>query len=1422
MSSSTKLYQFFSFFLPNSFVWCLMMCLAFNASETQAIDLDFKQISIPDGLPNSTVFVIHQDQYGFMWFGTREGLVRYDGIHIKEPWLPDSGLTVLKDRMITGIAEDENGNLYVSVWGAGIFYYNRHHGRLSVLCEAERDGQRWCARVWVLRRTSDGILVAGTHGYGAFFFDPENGQWNKAAEHSLPEDPGSTIRAIEIDSSGSIWFASDEKGLSRWSRTQSSMDFWKINDRYNSINRPVINTIAFHEQVIWVGSSVGLFKQSPGSPKVLEKVSISGFHAPDIRSIVAVDNHMWLGTDGNGLLIFDVTTGISEQHTFTGRPNGLSSAVIFKLFKSLEGHLWVGTNKGGVNVHLSSNPRISLSNKQVSEVVSGKMVMAVLSDKTGNLWLGTDGAGVYRIRGGQTRITEQFFNAGKVVKTIFEDSQGNLYFGTYGEGMCVLTTSGKWINFRDIAEGSKHRYKDVWAFAEDAAGRIWVGTLNDGILLFDKDSMRFVALEIADREQIPSNILALIYHPGRRSLIAGTLNGIYEIVDDGGKLQFKKVFFDKDKLLADAEVKALFIDERGDTWAGTRSKGLYQLDGHLSLIRRITRADGLSSNSVASVRADRAGHIWVSGSNGLSRIDQKDGTIMNYTAGDGLQVQEYLSESAALMPDGDLVFGGVYGIDRFDPAHVGKSTFEARVYFTRLLVMNEEVVPLPDKGLLQSDIAFQKMIRLLHHQNTFSLDFVVLNYAAPEAGAFAYRLEGFDKDWNDIGSQRRVTFTNLDPGTYTLRVKASNADGVWSQNEGRLTVVVVPPWWQTGIARLLFVLLLIGIVALFVLRRLRAEALRRKELESLVKIRTTELEEEKERVEKQNLVLQATRDELLSRNSEIIKQKEEIERISRQLHEADQLKLSFFTTISHEIRTPLTLMMSPLQEVLKRYSNEDHWLQTQLLTLNRNLMHLLDLVDQLLDFQRLEQHDQKLQAFPHNINQLLAQLCSDFGSRAQAAGIELQLITNPSLPDVWIDVARFQKIIFNLLSNAIKFTPEKGKITIETLLAGQKSDGADNECVMIRFTDTGIGFHPDEAERIFDSFYQSNKSRLRGFGGTGIGLSIARSMAALHHGSLVAKAPEAGGAVFELTIPIGENHLKADEKLISEVQLPLEVSSGIIKSEIKSTGNMKRPGRAGRKPTLLLVEDNAELRHYVSEHLSRFYNVYAASDGNQGWEKVQTVVPDIVVSDIIMPVLDGIGLLRRIKSNGKYAHIPVILLTAKTLIADKLEGLGYGADDYMGKPFMLDELRLRIDNILTAREKIRQKLLLTPWTIAEDQELERDDAHFLEKLNEVLQEEFANEHFGVPQLVASMGMSRTALHTRLKRVSELSASEWIKHFRLGKAAEMLKNERSPVSEVGWRCGMPDTAYFIRLFRQQFGITPGGFRENCTKSEADEQ
>ncbi len=1422
MCISTKLFQFFSRVLPNSFVWGLMICLAFYNPDTYAKELLFKQISIPNGLPNSTVFVIHQDQYGFMWFGTREGLVRYDGIHIKEPWLPDSGLTVLKDRMITGIAEDENGNLYVSVWGAGIFYYNRHHGKLSVLCTDDRDGQQWCARVWVLRRTSYGILVAGTQGYGTYFFDPENGQWNNAAEHSLPEDPGSTIRAIEIDSIGSIWFASDEKGLSRWSRTKSSMDFWKINDRNTSINRLVINTIAFHEQEIWVGTSVGLFKHSSGSAKVLEKVSIDGFHAPDIRSIVAVDNTMWLGTDGNGLLIFDATTGISKQHTFSGRPNGLSSAVIFKLFKSLEGHLWIGTNKGGVNVHLSSNPRISISDKQVSGVVSGKMVMAVLSDKTGNLWLGTDGAGVYRIRGGQSRVADQFFNAGKVVKTIFEDSRGNLYFGTYGEGMCVLTPSGKWFNFRDIAEGRKHRYKDVWAFAEDADGMIWVGTLNDGILLFDKVTMRFVAYENADRKQIPSTILALIYHPGRRSLIAGTLNGIFEIVYDGNKLHFKKVFFDKDKLLADAEVKALFIDEKGNTWAGTRSRGLYQLDGHLSLIRRITKADGLSSNSVASVRADRAGHIWVSGSSGLSRIDREDGTIMNYTASDGLQVQEYLSESAVLMPDGDLIFGGVYGIDRFDPAHVGKSTFEAPVYFTRLLAMNEEVVPVPDKGLLQSDIAFQETIRLLHHQNTFSLEFIVLNYAAPEDGAFAYRLEGFDKNWNHIGSQRRVTFTNLDPGTYKLRVKASNADGVWSQNEGRLTVVIVPPWWQTGIARLLFVISMMGIIALFVLRRLRAEALRRKELESIVKIRTTELEEEKKRVENQNLVLQATRDELLSRNSEIIKQKEEIERISRQLHEADQLKLSFFTTISHEIRTPLTLMMSPLHEVLKRYSNEDHWLQAQLLTLNRNLMHLLELVDQLLDFQRLEQHDQKLQAFPHNINQLLAGLCSDAGSQAQAAGIELQLITDPSLPDVWIDVARFQKIIFNLLSNALKFTPKKGKITIETLLAEQKTEGADYECVMIRVTDTGIGFPPDEAERIFDSFYQSNNSRLRGFGGTGIGLSIARSMAALHHGSLVAKAPETGGAVFELSIPIGEHHLNADEKLITWVQLPPEMSSGAIQHETKSVGNLKRSGRAGRKPTLLLVEDNAELRHYISEHFSMFYSVYTASDGHQGWDKMQSVVPDIVVSDIIMPVLDGIGLLRRIKSNGKYAHIPVILLTAKTLIADKLEGLGYGADDYMGKPFMLDELRLRIDNILAAREKLRQKLLLTPWTLAEVQKLESDDAHFLEKLNEVLLNEFANEHFGVPQLVESMGMSRTALHTRLKRVSGLSASEWIKHFRLGKAAEMLKNERSPVSEVGWRCGLPDIAYFIRLFRQHFGITPGVFRENYIRSIADEQ
>ncbi|MBK9291033.1 MAG: response regulator [Bacteroidetes bacterium] len=1386
-------------------------------------ELNFRHIGIADGLPNSTVTVIHQDRFGFMWFGTREGLVRYDGISMREPWFSLPEKSGMIDRMITGIAEDSSGNLFVSVWGTGIYYYNRYQGRMEVACGADTGAVHWCRSVWALTQNEEGTLFAATQGHGLFVRNPGDNAWKHSAALWPKYNPGNMIRALAIDSSGKIWTASEERGIVCFDPKTNQQQSMILANTQGAL--PQVNAIAFYQGRVLAGTSEGLFLQEEADSQKMGKYFCRGFSDPLIRSIVIAEGKWWIGTDGQGLLVVHPEEGTCAQETFTGRPGGLTSSVIFRLFRSREGHLWIGTNKGGVNVLFAEARRLKPHKLALPDTVSRQMVMAIHHDRSGQLWIGTDGGGVFRASSSSgNKIADQIFNAGRVVKTIFEDGRGNLYFGTYGQGMAVRDSGGRWLVFREKPGTNNESFNNVWAFAEDAEGNVWVGTLNGGMRLFDPSKMDFIAFEVVENELVPQSILVLIYHPFRGSLLAGSFGGLFELKYAGGRLKVSRVATDPTHPLSTAEVKALHLDREGNVWAGTRSRGLFKLDSGLRVVQQFGRSNGLSSNSIAAIRQESNDFIWVSGGSGMNRIDPRDGTVLTYTLEDDLRVQEYLSESAATLPGGMLAFGGVYGLDSFDPGMVRKDQYAAPVYFSRLFVMNEEVKPTSTEGLLKSDIAFQTGIRLAYHQNTFSLEFQALNYVQPESGKYAYLLEGFDKDWNNIGSQRRVTFTNLDPGTYTLRVRAANADGVWSPHEAILKVVVVPPWWDTWQARLLFVMLVIGITGLVITRRFRAEVSRRRELEVLVGQRTMELENEKLRVEAQNRELSATRDELLARNAEILAQKDEIERISAQLHEADQLKLNFFTTISHEIRTPLTLMMSPLHEILKRAETGDTWMSARLQTLHRNLLNLLDLVDQLLEFQRLERQDESLQAFPHNLAQVLGRLCSDVAPRADAAGIMLTLSCDEALPDVWIDLPKFQKIIYNLLSNAIKFTPSGGNVSVEILenACNELDNNNLTDCVVIRVSDSGIGFPPGDAERIFESFFQSQNSRLKGFGGTGIGLSTARKMAVLHHGWLRASSPETGGAVFELILPVGDKHLRSEEKLISAPS-----QSSVLKEEIAvkqgiTKESSRRTGRSGRRPTVLLVEDNQELREYLSDYLADTYNVFNAPNGLKGWVRLQEIVPDLVVSDIIMPEMDGIALLRKIKDHPRYAHIPVILLTAKTLIADKLLGLGYGADDYIGKPFMLDELKLRIDNTLKAISLLREKMLAVPWEIPEETTLPAEDAQFLLRLNDILAQHYHDEHFGVTGLVSAMGMSRTSLHTRLKRVAGVSASDWIKNYRLSKAADMLRNQALTVSEVAWKCGLPNTAYFIRLFREQYGITPGMFQEKHAQNRLSEQ
>lgn len=1405
---------------PFKLKWLLVMlfsCICIGISAQPKEQFRFRNIGLNQGLPGSSVFAIHQDNYGFMWFGTREGLVRYDGRDIKSlNYLSDESIN-LNGKMITSIYEDGEGNLYMGVWEHGLYYYNRPQGRLSKLAIKSAAGVIASPfNVWTIVGDSLDNLYVGTLGQGLFMLSNDKSALIPYGIAGLTVPTGQSIHALLVTEDRYIWLASSDEGLQRIDLLDGTVITIYPDD-------PIKNTLqvrtlyADNQDNIWVGThGEGLYHiQQKGNLRLKKYASInSGLATARIRAIQTDEmGRLWIGTDGDGVFVLEPLSGIHHHIKFYNEEEGsLSSNVIFAILRGNDNKMWLGTNKAGVDVWYPETRRIA---KRIDwegyPLMRQNMVMSVLEDKSFNIWMGTDGNGLYRLSPDGQKITVEKRLDGLAIKAIYEHSDGSLFFGTYGNGMWMRSKDGtNWTNFRHQLDNAASLCQDdVWDFAPEVNGRIWVATLNGGLCLFDPVTKSFerIAVQVSGQQLLPENILALACDY-QGVLWIGTSRGLFTLQQFEGKYNLQKLSSEKYPSLLETEVKSIMIDKGNIVWVGTRGNGLYCVDLQGNIIRQFSVSDGLAANTIASVIEDANHAIWIATAGRLSRLTDGQNQLLHFDKDDGLSVVEYLSESAVLLKSGELIFGGVYGIDWVDPASVRLNQQVPSVFFTKLLVMNEEVVPSVKDGLLQSDIGFQTTIRLLHNENTFSLEFTALNYDFPDRSSFAYKLEGFDLQWNYIGNQRRVTFTNLDPGNYVLRVIASNADGVWNEEGASLEIVIVPPWWKTGLAKFGFSVLLLSALVFFLLRRANQDRKRRQELERLVASRTHDLEEEKKRVEGRNTDLLNAREELIQQNREILKQQHEIKAISEKLHEADKRKIDFFTGISHEIRTPLTLILSPVNQLIKEYSKKDEGLVKQLKTIQRNQHNLLGLVNQLLDFQKIDNNQMKLQAFPLPISDVIYEVLADFEDKIQTMQLHVEITGTTTSSEVWIDPLQFKKVLNNLISNAVKFTPEGGSISI--ILSEKFHQEA--SFLQLEVSDTGLGIDATDLESVFESFFQTKASKRSGNTGTGIGLSIARSIVEMHKGRIFAKKNPEKGVTFVIQLPLGKDHLKPDEMMIqvlvhAQSFIP---SAEIIEPEELQQGTRKQASRQRKLPRILVVEDNRDLQLFLQSSFSVEYQVFIASDGLQGLHAALQYQPDLIVSDVIMPEMDGIDMLRQLKADTRTNHIPVILLTAKTLHQQRLEGLMAGADEYLSKPFTFEELNARAANLIKSRMLIREKFRLDKAEITDSLRLISADDQLLQRLYGLLEENYGNEDFGAAQLLKASGISRSGLHTRLKQQTGMSVTEFIRAFRLRKAAVLLQQNHLTVGEIAFKVGFSDVSYFNRCFRRQFGTSPGQY------------
>jgi signal transduction histidine kinase/DNA-binding response OmpR family regulator len=935
-----------------------------------------------------------------------------------------------------------------------------------------------------------------------------------------------------------------------------------------------------------------------------------------------------------------------------------------------------------------------------------------------------------------------------------------MWIGTDEALLCLEKGSRKFIRYPTAVR--------VQAIAEDQLGKLWIGGSKGGYIFqgalvnFDPENKTFTYYWYDPKDETGLN-----YH-NISSITTSRTGDIWVATPGGGinrlnPVSGKFTYYKPRRPFAtgsitDKDIRTIYEDSRGIIWVGTNQGGLNRFDAETEKFVSYTVNQGLPSNHIESMVEDHRGNLWIGTSKGLSRLDPHIMIFQNYSTMDGLPGNIFNQGSKSRLNE-KLFFGTTNGFVVFHPDSIKDNITIPPVYITGLKVL-EKKLPLPE-GTLE----------LPHDENFLSLNFVALDYTAPKKNQYAYQMEGVDKNWVYSGTIRTANYTDLQPGNYTFRVKASNNDGVWNEVGASATINILPPWWRTWWAYSGY-----GCLFLMGLLLAKRETVRRERLKA--GIRLQQLEADK-------------------------------------LREMDTLKSHFFSNISHEFRTPLALIKGTVEE----FSRKDQPLSDQLLgykLIHRNSDRLLQLVNQLLDLSRLEAGKLHLQLIPGEVVSFLTILASSFSSLFENKKIKYRY--NLPQESLWVlfEADKLEKILSNLLSNACKFTPAGGEVMLEVKAEQLNSAEA---LLRISVSDTGVGIPAELVSRVFERFFQADLSATRAYEGAGIGLALTKELVELHSGTISVDSKPGEGTNFLLTLPL-QNIEKPEENLPEEIVLNREALRGqqatFSSESAKDSGQELRPKKD--QTIVLVIEDNADLCHFIKNSLPTEYAVFEAEDGNMGWKRALELVPDLIISDVMMPGLDGISLCHRLKTDDRTSHIAVILLTAKADAESKLAGLETGADEYLTKPFRMKELQLRVHNQVEYRQRLRERFSRSLTLQPQEMSVNSVDERFLQKVMGILEEHLADPSFDLEIFSRELGLSRVHLHRKLKSLTDQAPGDLIRTHRLKRAANLMEQQAGNISEVAFAVGFNSLTYFAKCFRNFYGQSPSEFISDLPKDQ----
>ena len=1335
-----------------------MFVLLLSSWMVVAQSYQFKHLEVSDGLSNNSVNTICKDRDGFMWFGTTTGLNRYDGYTFKIYQHAENDPGSLPDNYITDIVEMPDGRFWVNT-GRGYVLFDKEQDCFitdvtGFMKNLESGGVP--EQVFVDREGNTCLSVAGE---GCYRYK-EGGKrlFFSYVEHSLPEHGVTQI----AECSDGLLLIYNTGLLVCLDRATLAIK-WKSDEIKKYI--PAGKTIEFslfvdRDNCIWAYSLMGIWAYDCGTKSWRTDLTAIWSSRPDviIHAVAQdIEGRIWVGKDYDGIDVLEKETGKVTSlvaHDDNGR--SLPHNTIYDLYADRDGIMWVGTYKKGVSYYSESIFKFNMYEW-------GDITCIEQADEN-RLWLGTNDHGIL-LWNRSTGKAEPFWRDAEgqlpnPVVSMLKSKDGKLWVGTFNGGLYCM--DGSRVRSYKEGVGNTLASNNVWALVEDDKGRIWIASLGGGLQCLEPVSGTFETYTSSNSALLENNVTSLCW-VDNNTLFFGTANQGVGMMDMRTR-EIKKIQGQSGNVkLSNDAVNHVYKDSRGLVWIATR-EGLNVYDTRRHLFLDLSPVAEAKGNFIAAITEDQERNMWVSTSRKVIRVtvasDGKGSYLFDsraYNSEDGLQNCDFNQRSIKTLHNGIIAIGGLYGVNVFAPDHIRYNKMLPNVMFTGLSLFDEAVKVGQSYGgrvLIEKELNDVENVEFDYKQNIFSVSFASDNYNLPEKTQYMYKLEGFNNDWLTLPlGVHNVTFTNLAPGKYVLRVKAINSDGYVGIKEATLGIVVNPPFWMSWWAYLLYA---VGLVVVLFLARYRM------------------LKREREKFHLQQIENEVAKNE-----------------------EINNMKFRFFTNVSHELRTPLTLIISPLEGMLKETTDELQ--STRLQLMYRNAQRLLHLVNQLLDFRKGEMSTHQLSLSEGDIISYVHSVCNSFLLMADKKHIQFSFFSGIDTFSMAFDADKVGKIVMNLLSNAFKFTPEGGRVTVMIEHVAGTPD-----ILEIKIADTGIGISDVDKEHIFERFYQADHKGVEETTGNGIGLSLVRDFVTLHEGEVKVFDNIGMGSVFVIQFPV--KHVE------TQVQLPEETGVPVGDEEDKEMKEEAREETERKNfPLLLIVDDNEDFRIFMRYSLELQYRVKLAVNGKEAWEMMQEELPDLVISDVMMPQMDGNELCRLIKQDKRTAHIPVILLTARQNTEAKLEGLQTGADDYVTKPFNMTILVLRIRKLieLSRYHRVTQGMIdPAPSEIV----ITSLDEKLIEKAIKYVEDNMSRTELSVEELSRELGMSRVHLYKKLLQITGKTPIEFIRVIRLKRAAQLLRESQLHVSEVAFEVGFNNPKYFSRYFKDEFGVLPSVYQE----------